>query len=96
MRETSGDTRVRPSLVDTRWLLIGNIVLFASSAGWMVAHASGTWAPPLLALLPVDVRTLLGLLLLSVVALLALVAVMKVVSRAPAVPVGLVMERSGR
>ena len=53
MHETSGTRRVRPSLVDTRWLLIGNVVLCAASAGWMMAHASGAWAPPLLALIPV-------------------------------------------
>jgi diguanylate cyclase len=55
LRETSGTTWARPSLVDTRWLLVGNIVLSALSAGWMVAHAGGAWAPPLLALLPVPV-----------------------------------------
>jgi diguanylate cyclase (GGDEF)-like protein len=53
LRETSGTTRERPPLVDTRWLLIGNIVLSGLSAGWMVARASGAWAPPLLALVPV-------------------------------------------
>jgi diguanylate cyclase (GGDEF)-like protein len=53
LHETSGTTRARPSLVETRWCLIGNVVLCASSAGWMVVHASGAWAPPLLALVPV-------------------------------------------
>src|SRR5687768_2650610 len=51
--DTSGITEARPSLVDTRWLLVGNIVLCASSAGWMAAHAAGAWAPPLLALVTV-------------------------------------------